>query len=158
MPEGLEPQSGSVRPKQPMISPVAIFGQVALLLRVRLPNVWIGYMTSAALHAGEAANARVAALELLHHEAVADVAQPGAAVPVRLRRAGPASRSAARELLHRKRAVLPHVLLDARQELLADEGAHGVAREPLLVAVQLVEVQEVHALEVRHEAPSAMPQ
>ena len=37
-------------------------------------------MTSAALHAREAADARVAALELLHREAVADLARPGAAV------------------------------------------------------------------------------
>ena len=39
------------------------------------------------------------------------------------------------------------MLLDERQELLVDELAHRVAREPLLVGEQLVEAQEVEALE-----------
>ena len=78
-PTGFEPESGSVRPKQPMISPFAIFGQVALLLRLGAERVDRVH-DERALHAREAADAGVAALELLHREAVADLAQAGAAV------------------------------------------------------------------------------
>ena len=66
-----------------MISPFAIFGQVALLLRVRAERVDRVH-DEAALHAREAADAGVAALELLHREAVADLAQAGAAVSVQI--------------------------------------------------------------------------
>ena len=44
--------------------------------------------------------------------------------------------------------------LEERQELLADEAPHAVARQHLLLVEQLLEMQEVHALEVGHARSS----
>ena len=101
-----------------------------------------------ALHRREGAQAGVAALELLHHQAVGDVVHARAAVAVEVR-AEQAEIGELGDERHRERAVLADVLLDARQELLRDELAHGLARELLLVGEQVVEAEEVDAGEIR---------
>jgi hypothetical protein len=68
-----------VRPKQPIFSPVASFGSHSLLLLLAAEGV-DRIHDQRALHRREGADARVAALELLHDEPVGDVVQPGAAV------------------------------------------------------------------------------
>ena len=103
-----------------------------------------------ALYRGEGAQARVAALELLHHEAVGHVAHARAAVAVEVR-AEEAELGDLRNQLHGEGAVLAHVLLHEGQELPRHELANRVPSEPLLVAEELDETQEVDAAEVGHE-------
>jgi len=98
-----------------------------------------------ALNRGERAEARVASLELLHHEAVRDVVHPGAAVAGEVGAEQAELRDLGHEF-HRKGAIEPDVLLDPRHELLGDELAHGVARHPFFVGERLVEPQEVDAV------------
>ena len=68
---GSEPPCGSVRPKQPMISPRAMRRQVALALLFGAVGVDRVH-AQRALHRDEAADAGIAALELLADQAVAD--------------------------------------------------------------------------------------
>jgi hypothetical protein len=79
IPPGLEPKSGSVRPKQPITSPARHARKVLLLLLLAAEGVDRVH-AEGALHGGEGAHAGVAALELLHDEPVGDVVEPGAAV------------------------------------------------------------------------------
>jgi hypothetical protein len=104
-----------------------------------------------ALHRRERAQPRVAALELLHHEPVGDVVHARAAVAGQVRAEQSQLGDPGHEL-HRERPVAADVLLDPRQELARHPVADGVAREPLLVGEQLVDVQEVESREVRHAA------
>ena len=79
MPAGLEPKSGSVRPKQPIASPAAIRGSHSLLLL--LAAVSGRSRTSPASPAPRrSCGARVAGLQLHAGQAVADGAGAGAAV------------------------------------------------------------------------------
>ena len=78
-PPGFEPKSGSVRPKQPMAAALARRRQPALLLRLGAVGVDRVHH-EAALHRHEGAQPRVAALELLHDQAVRDVVEPRQAV------------------------------------------------------------------------------
>ena len=79
MPLGLEPKSGSVRPKQPSFSPVASLGSQCDFCSGRAEGV-DGVHDERGLDADEAADAGVAALELLVEEAGFDVVHAGAAV------------------------------------------------------------------------------
>ena len=76
---GSEPPCGSVRPKQPMISPAAMPRQVLLLLLFAAVGEDRVH-AQRALHRGEAAQAGIAALQLLADQAVADAVHAGAAV------------------------------------------------------------------------------
>ena len=79
MPPGLEPKPGSVRPKQPNFSSAGERGEPGVLLLVGAEGV-DGVHDKRRLHADKAAQAGVAAFELLHDEAVLDVGHAGAAV------------------------------------------------------------------------------
>ena len=79
MPLGLEPKSGSVRPKQPSFSPVASLGSHVDFLFVGTEGV-DGVHDECGLDADEAADAGVAALEFLVEEAGFYVVHAGAAV------------------------------------------------------------------------------
>ena len=136
------PWSGSVRPKQPMILPLAISGSQRCFCS-SVPKAWIGYMTSAPCTRGEAAQAGVAALELLHDQAVGDVVHARAAVALEVG-AEDAQLGQLGHELHREGAGA-EVLLDERQEAPLDELRHGAAGEPLLVGQQVVELEEVDA-------------
>ena len=76
---GSEPPCGSVRPKQPISSPLRHARQVFLLLRFAAEGV-DRIHAERGLHGHEAADAGIPALELLADEPVAHRVQPGAAV------------------------------------------------------------------------------
>jgi len=135
MPPALLPKSGSVRPKQPMARPAASSGSQRSFCALEHGEP--------ALHRGEGAQAGVAALELLHDEAVGDVVHAGAAVALEVR-SEEAELGELRQELHGEGSVL------ADEELVRDELAHGVARVPLLIREQLVEPQDVAAGKARH--------
>jgi hypothetical protein len=102
----------------------------------------------AALHRDEAAQAGVAALELLHGEAVGDVVEAGQAVLVD----GGAEQV---ELAHLGdqldgEALVAMALDDQRHEARVDPRADGVAHQPLLSAEQRVDLHEVDAGETAH--------
>ena len=78
MPPGLEPTSGSVRPKQPSFSPFA-WRAANVFLLVAAEGV-DGIHDERRLHADERAHAAVAALQFLHHQSVLDIRHLGAAI------------------------------------------------------------------------------
>ncbi len=84
MPAGFEPKSGSVSPKQPIAWPRCRRGSHRFFLLVGSVGV-DGIHHQRALHGDEAAQAGIAALDLLHDEAVLDVAHAGAAVAFQVR-------------------------------------------------------------------------
>jgi hypothetical protein len=98
------------------------------------------------LHADEAADAGVAALELLGDEAVFDVGEAGAAVALD-------GRAEEAELAHgldefAREAAVAVALLDDGDEVVFDEIACGVAGEQLVFRKQAVEAEKVYALEL----------
>ena len=97
-----------------------------------------------ALHRRERADAGVAALELLHDEAVRDVVEPGAAVLLGQVGAEHAELGHLRDQLLRE-ASLDVALADDRQHVLVDEGADGVADGALFLGEERVEPVEVDA-------------
>src|SRR3989442_1576734 len=100
-----------------------------------------------ALDRGERAHPRVAALELLHDEAVGDVVQPGAAVLLREVGAEQAKlRHLRNELL--REAPLDVVLADDGDQVLVHPRAHRVAHGALFLGEQTVDVVEVDALKL----------
>ena len=118
--------SGSVRPKQPTLRPAASSGSQR--------SFWLvaavgrdGPHHQAALHRGEAAQAAVAALELLADDAVDRGAEPGAARSVD-RRPQQAQGAHLGDQLDGEGAGA-QVVAQQRQETLLDEAA-GTARTP----------------------------
>src|SRR6185369_3830319 len=105
-----------------------------------------------ALHRDEAAQPRVAALQLLHDEAVGDAAQAGEAV---IGDAG-AEEVQAPHLEDQLEggARLAVALLDDRFDLVVDELAHGLADQALLVREERVELDEINAWEAAQGASS----
>ena len=96
------------------------------------------------LDGDERAQARVAALQLLHHEPVRDVGEAREAV-FPDRRAEEVELSHLRDQLQRE-ARLPGPLLDARQDALAHPVVNGVAHHSLLVREEVVQCEEIQAL------------
>ena len=125
-------------------------GQVLLLLLLaaELPD---REHAQRALHAHEAAQTGVAALQLLAGDAIGDVAHARAAVAVQVH-AEQAHLTDLGDEVHREGALLA-VLLDDRDALVldpvADEGLNG----PLLFGEQGVDVVEIQAFEALHGAP-----
>ena len=145
MPPGLEPKSGSVRPKQPSFSPFCMTGQPGLLLLVAAEGV-DGIHHQRRLHADEGAHAAVAALQFLHHQAVFDVRHSGAAVALE---AG----AVEAEVGHRLdqftgEAAGAVALLDDGDEVVFDELARGIADQALVVGEQGVEFEEINSPEL----------
>ena len=93
------------------------------------------------LYAREAPYARVAALELLHREAIPDLAQPRTAVPLQVA-AEEAELGDLGDQLHGERPLF-EVLADGRQHARIDEGANGVAHGALFGGEVAGEVEEV---------------
>ena len=77
MPLGLEPNCGSVRPKQPMALPCWKERQPFIFLRVAAVSV-DGIHDQSALHGYEAAQTGIAAFELLGYQAVGDIGHSSA--------------------------------------------------------------------------------
>ncbi len=140
MPPGFEPKSGSVRPKQPIASALASFGIQWSFCCLRAEGVDRVH-DEARLHRDERAQAGVAALELLHDQAVGDVVEAGQAV-FGDRRAEEAHLGHLRDELPRE-AAFPGGLLDDREDLVVDPGAHGVADHALVLGQESVEVEVV---------------
>ena len=110
-----------------------------------------GVHAEAALHRDETAERGVSALELLHDQAVFDIAQAGAAVAMEI---GPeeAEVSDRTGQLVGKSAVA-EVLRDLRNELVLDELTRCLANEQLFLAQQRIEIHEVNAFEFEHRGP-----
>ena len=144
---GSEPWLGSVRPKQPIHSPVASFGRYFLRCASRAVRVDRVHHERA-LHAHHRAVAGVDALDLARDQAVADVVEPGAAVLRRQRRAEEPERAHLAED-RRIRLLVAKRLGHARQELVLRVGVRGVAHHPLFLGQLLVEQQRVVPREFR---------
>ena len=122
-----------VHPRQPLL---------LLLLRAPAPD---REHRERALHRDDAADARVARLELEAGEAVGDGARAGEAVAVEVH----PEEAELRELLdHLAREDAPlEPVADLGHDLLADELAHRVADRLLLVVEQRVDREEVERVE-----------
>src|SRR3546814_12120438 len=94
------------------------------------------------LHAGEAAQAAVAALEFLADQAVADTVEAGAAVFLRQGRAKHADAGDLGDQFGRE-ASLVEAVADDRQHALVGEPGHGVLDSALLFAEQEADVVQV---------------
>ncbi len=96
------------------------------------------------LHAHKRAHAAVAALQLLHHQAIFDVAHAGAAVTFQ---AG-AEETQLAEGLHQltREASFAVALLDDGNQIVFDELAGAVTHQALVVAEQRIEGDEVHSV------------
>ena len=159
MPPGLEPKSGSVSPKQPIASPVAIRGSHSSFWASE-PCFQIEYIASAALHRHDRAQPGVAGLELQAGQAVRRRAGAGAPVAGEVHAEQPHRPELLGQLAHRCRAgVVPPG--DLRLELVLDEGADRVADGAVLlgdegVGVEQLEGRERHVpiIPDRQEAPS----
>ncbi len=105
-----------------------------------------------ALHRCHRPQAAVAALELLHDEAVGDVVHAGAAVPAQVG-------AEETELSHPGYQLAGELFaavaaLEERQALALDEAAHAVTRHALLVAEQRIELVVV---DCGHERRMLLP-
>ena len=146
IPPGLEPNCGSVRPKQPMALPSCKRGSHLFFLRVRAIRV-DRIHHQRALHGNEAAQAGIAALEFLHHQAVGDVGHSRAAVAFQVR----AEESQFAELRHQLHGECGFavVLFDDGKNFVVDELPRGLARQFLFVVQQGIEIDEIDAGEMR---------
>ena len=79
MPAGFDPNPDSVNPKQPSFSPVAKAGSQVFFCSSD-PEGQDGIHHQRRLHTDKAAQTRVAALQLLQHQAILDIRHAGAAV------------------------------------------------------------------------------
>lgn len=146
MPPGLEPKPGSVKPKQP----IAAFGkprQIALpLFLAAVGENRVHHQR--ALHADEAAQAAIAALEFLHDEAVVDVAHAGAAIAIEVG----AEKAHLAHLGDEAggKAALVVAVPDDRHHLLVDKLPGRLADELLLFAQKGIDMKIVHTAKSAH--------
>ena len=142
---GSEPASGSVRPKQPTHSPVASLGRY--FLRCSSDAVGVDRVHhEARLDRHRRAVAAVDALDRAGDQAVADVAEAGAAIFVRDGRAEQA------ELAHLAHDLAVETLVEigrghARLQLLLRIAFGRVADEPLLVGQLVIEIERIRPVE-----------
>ena len=145
MPPGLEPKSGSVRPKQPIFSPFCMTGSHVCFLLVAAKRV-DGIHGQRRVHADERANAAVAALQFLHDQSVFDIRHPGAAVAFE---AGAIKAQVGHGLdQFLGEAAGAVALLDDGDEVVLDELAGGVADQAFVVGEQGVEFEEINSPEL----------
>ena len=141
---GSEPASGSVRPKQPITSPVCIRGSHCSFCssepQRQIANIAREPCTETTLRIPESP-----ASSSRHVEAVGDGARAGQAVAVEVH----AEETELRELLDHlaREDPLLEPVADLRQDLLADELPHRVADRLLLVVEQGVDREEVERVE-----------
>ncbi len=96
------------------------------------------------LHADKAAKAGVAALELLHHEAVFHVGHAGAAIALEVG-AEEAKLAHDGDKFARK-ALCSKAFLDDRDQVVFDEIARGTANQQFIFAEACIEMEKVNAL------------
>ena len=138
-----EPVPGSVSPKQPEPLAGAELRQELLLLLLGAPLLDRA-RDQRGLHRHDRARGRVAAADLLHDEAVADVVE---AAPAVLLGDGRAEVAHLGDALHQLEveALVAVVVARARDDLAVGEVARGLADQPLLVGE--VEVQRAFVAE-----------
>ena len=98
------------------------------------------------LHGGEAADARIAALEFLANQAIADGIHAGAAVFGRQRGSQQPQFRHFRNQVLRENALVEAVA-DDRQHALVSEAGHGVLHHALFFAQQRADVVQVGRIE-----------
>ena len=142
MPAGFDPKPGSVSPKHPIASPALQFRKPALLLFLAAEGQ-DRIHHERALHANETAQPGIAALDLLHHQTVLDVAHPGAAVAFDIG----AQKSQAPHLRDQfcGEARLTEAIADQRKHALIDELARGLPNQQLLLGKLRIDQQIVDA-------------
>jgi hypothetical protein len=147
---GSEPPCGSVRPKQPITSPAAMSGSQRWLLLLGAVGEDRVH-AQRGLHRDEAADAAVAALELLADQPVADRVQAASAVLLGKRRAEQAQ---LRDFRHQflREAPLVERVADDRQHPLVGEAGHGVLHRALLLRQQGTDVVQVVGVEGHGDA------
>ena len=120
------------------------------LLLLRLGAVRVDRVHhEATLHGRGGAQPGIAALQLLHDEAVGHVVESGAAVALQ-RRAEDAHLAELRNEMRRERP-LPMRVGDERQELALDPVAHGVADHALVFGEEPIDAVIVDAAELFHD-------
>ena len=148
IPPGFEPNCGSVRPKQPMALPSwskrepFVFLSVAAVGEDRVHH-------QAGLNGDETAQAGIAALEFLVHQAVSDVGHAGAAIALQVR-AEEAELAELRDEVHRE-SGFAIVFFDDGEDFVVNELARGLADEFFFVVEQGIEFDEINAGEGWHE-------
>ncbi len=100
------------------------------------------------LHGRERAQARVAALELLHDQAVGHVAEAGKVVFLDRRAEQPHLRHLRHEVVGK--LLLAIRMLDDRKHFLIDEIAHGLAHHQLLFGEERIDIHVVNAGKIGH--------
>jgi hypothetical protein len=137
--DGSEPESGSVRPKHPITSPEAIRGSHSCFCSSE-PNFQIGNIASDPC-TDTNADPRVARLQFEAGEAVGGAGGPGTAVSLQVH---PQQAHVPHRLGHldREDALFPP-LAHVGDDLLADEVAHCVTQQALLLVEEGVGVEEV---------------
>ena len=148
MPAGFEPKSGSVRPKQPMAWPLCRRGSQWSLLFVRSIGV-DGIHHQRALHRDEAAQAGIAAFDLLHDEAVFHVAHAGAAVAFEIG-------AEEAQFGHfgdqfRGKARVAEAIADDGRDALVGEAARGLPHQKFLLGEEGIDREVVYAAECHQE-------
>ena len=144
MPPGFEPKPGSVRPKQPSLSPVGEGGEPGVFLLVG-PEGVDGVHDECGLHADEAAESGVAAFQLLHHKAVLDIGHAGAAVALEVGAEEAKLAHDGYELAWK--ALGAETFLDDGNQVVFDEVARSAANKELVLAEAGIEMEEIDALE-----------
>ena len=142
---GSEPESGSVRPKQPIASPAAIRGSHSCFCSSE-PQRQIAYIASEPCTDTSERTPRVARLELQARQAVRGRARARAAVALEVHAEHAELAQLARQLERDARLLEP--LADVRHDLVLHELADGVADHALLVAEQAVDGEEVARAQV----------
>ena len=136
--EGSLPESGSVRPKQPMTSPAAMRGSHSCFCSSD-PNFQIGNMASEPCTDTKLRAPGVAGLELEAGQAVGHGAGAGAAVALEVHAQQPEGAHLLGQL-DREGAVL-EPLGHVGEDAVAHELANGVAQQALLLAEQGVDAR-----------------
>ena len=140
MPPGSLPAVGSVSPKQPISSPLAMPGQPLLLLLLRAVLV-DGAHRQRPLHRDEGPQAGVAGLQFQGGQAVLDGAAAGAAVALQVHPEQAEIAELGGDLPREVRVLVPAG--DVRADPRIDEGADLVPLRQFLGGEQRVQVQVV---------------
>jgi hypothetical protein len=141
MPDGLEPKSGSVRPKQPIASPAAIRGS-QLSFCSSLPYFQIAYIASEPCTETSERTPESTASSSMHARPYATALVPAQPYPSRCMPSRPSSpRPRASSRAGQLAGLEP--LGDVRTHLALEVGAHGGADRPLVLDEQRVSGDEV---------------
>ena len=134
------PASGSVRPKHPITSPLAIRGSHSHLLFLAAVGVDREHRKRT-LDADGAPEPGVTGLELEAGEAIARAVRAGAAVALEVHPEDTELAELAEQLARERPGLIP--VGDPRQDAVGDPASDRVADEPFLVAEQRIDLEEI---------------